>query len=90
MRLFAVLLLFLVATIPACKSKEKMVQEKSGSQLVVVEKKPVAGDKAELTQPLPAQIEIPQQDLTPLKKVRKGFTVVEWGGAVVEQVNMTE
>jgi hypothetical protein len=48
MRLFPALLLLLMI-IPACKSKEKMVQEKSGSQLVVVEKKPVAGDKAVIT-----------------------------------------
>jgi hypothetical protein len=37
-----------------------------------------------LTQPLNANVDFPLQDLTPLKKVRKGFTVVEWGGAVVE------
>lgn len=83
MRLFPVLLLLLM-TIPACKSKGKIAQEKSGSRLVDVEKKPVAGNKAVLTQPLPAHIDFPQQDLTPLKKVRKGFTVVEWGGTVVE------
>ncbi len=31
-------------------------------------------------QGLDAPIEIPEQDLTPLQKSRKGFTVVEWGG----------
>ena len=41
-----------------------------------------------LTQPLPAKIDYPEQDLTPLKKTRKGFTVVEWGGSVVEVVEI--
>lgn len=41
-----------------------------------------------LTQPLPAKIDFPEQDLTPLKKTRKGFTVVEWGGSVVEVVEI--
>jgi hypothetical protein len=40
-----------------------------------------------LTQPLNANIDFPLQDLTPLKKVRKGFTIVEWGGAVVEMAD---
>jgi hypothetical protein len=36
-----------------------------------------------LTQPLSEKILFPLQDLTSLKKTRKGFTVVEWGGSVV-------
>ncbi|MFM1999336.1 MAG: hypothetical protein RL204_1283 [Bacteroidota bacterium] len=39
-----------------------------------------------LTQPLSEKIQFPLQDLTSLKKTRKGFTVVEWGGSVVEMV----
>ncbi len=41
-----------------------------------------------LTQPLPAKIDFPAQDLTSLKKTRKGFTVVEWGGSVVDVVEI--
>jgi hypothetical protein len=40
-----------------------------------------------LTQPLSEKIQFPLQDLTSLKKTRKGFTVVEWGGSVVEMVD---
>lgn len=36
-----------------------------------------------LTKPLNEKINIPLQDLTPLKKSRSGFTVVEWGGQVL-------
>jgi len=36
------------------------------------------------TKPLPHRIEIPLQDLTPLKMERKGYTVVEWGGSFLE------
>jgi hypothetical protein len=41
-----------------------------------------------LTQPLQTKIDFPAQDLTPLKKTRKGFTVVEWGGSAVDVVEM--
>jgi hypothetical protein len=34
--------------------------------------------------PLAAPIEIPLQDLSALKKERKGFTVVEWGGSLLK------
>jgi hypothetical protein len=34
-----------------------------------------------LTQPLQSKISFPLQDLSNLKKVRKGYTVVEWGGS---------
>ena len=37
-----------------------------------------------LTQPLSRPIQLPVQDLQPLQKTRKGFTVVEWGGSVVD------
>lgn len=36
-----------------------------------------------LTQALQNNIKIPLQDLTRLKKTRKGFTVVEWGGSLI-------
>jgi hypothetical protein len=39
-----------------------------------------------LTQPLKSKIEFPLQDLSGFGKERKGFTVVEWGGAEVECV----
>lgn len=34
-----------------------------------------------LTRPLTNKIDVPLQDLKPLHKTRKGFTVVEWGGS---------
>ena len=34
--------------------------------------------------PLQAPIEFPQQDLRKLSKLRKGFTVVEWGGSLLK------
>jgi len=34
--------------------------------------------------PLAAPIEIPLQDLSKMKKERKGFTVVEWGGSLLK------
>lgn len=34
-----------------------------------------------LTRPLKNKIDVPLQDLKPLHKTRKGFTVVEWGGS---------
>lgn len=40
-----------------------------------------------LTKPLKAKIEYPLQDLSTLKKSRKGFTVVEWGGCELENEN---
>lgn len=39
-----------------------------------------------LTQPLSEKILFPLQDLTSLKKTRKGYTAVEWGGSVVAMV----
>ncbi|MDD3878010.1 MAG: carboxypeptidase-like regulatory domain-containing protein [Bacteroidales bacterium] len=39
-----------------------------------------------LTQPLQSKIDFPEQDLRPLQKTRNGFTVVEWGGSVVDFV----
>jgi len=39
-----------------------------------------------LTKPLKSKINIPLQDLSALKKSRKGFTVVEWGGSVIENI----
>jgi CarboxypepD_reg-like domain len=39
-----------------------------------------------LTQPLKNNIQFPLQDLSSLKKERKGFTLVEWGGAVISSV----
>jgi len=40
-----------------------------------------------LTQPLKSKIDFPMQDLSPLKKTRKGFTVVEWGGTEINSIN---
>ncbi|MBL7765639.1 MAG: carboxypeptidase-like regulatory domain-containing protein [Chitinophagaceae bacterium] len=40
-----------------------------------------------LTQALNSNIKIPLQDLSPLKKARKGFTLVEWGGSVIHSMN---
>lgn len=37
-----------------------------------------------LTQPLQFKIDFPLQDISALKKVRKGYTVVEWGGSIVD------
>ena len=39
-----------------------------------------------LTQPLESKIDIPLQDLSSLKKTRKGFTVVEWGGSEIKSI----
>jgi hypothetical protein len=39
-----------------------------------------------LTQALDHKITFPLQDLTPLKKTRKGYTAVEWGGSVIERI----
>jgi hypothetical protein len=36
-----------------------------------------------LTLPLQHNMHMPEQDLSPLKKERKGYTVVEWGGSVL-------
>ncbi|MCG9881339.1 MAG: carboxypeptidase-like regulatory domain-containing protein [Bacteroidia bacterium] len=41
-----------------------------------------------LTQPLKSKIDYPKQDLTKLKKTRKGFTVVEWGGSTINIPNL--
>jgi hypothetical protein len=40
-----------------------------------------------LTKALDENIEFPLQDITPLKKVRKGYTAVEWGGTVIHHLN---
>jgi len=37
-----------------------------------------------LTRPLQTKIDFPIQDISALKKTRKGYTVVEWGGSVVD------
>lgn len=41
-----------------------------------------------LTKPLTTKINFPLQDLSPLKKERKGFTVVEWGGSELNDIGM--
>lgn len=41
-----------------------------------------------LTQALQSKIDFPMQDLSTLKKSRKGFTVVEWGGSVIQGSNL--
>ncbi len=40
-----------------------------------------------LTQALQSKIDFPVQDLSTLKKIRKGFTAVEWGGSVIQGIN---
>jgi hypothetical protein len=40
-----------------------------------------------LTQALQSKIDFPVQDLSALKKSRKGFTAVEWGGSVIQVIN---
>lgn len=39
-----------------------------------------------LTRPLTNKIDVPLQDLKPLHKTRKGFTVVEWGGSIISTI----
>lgn len=39
-----------------------------------------------LTQPLKNSINAPLQDLSDLRKTRKGFTVIEWGGSVIDTI----
>lgn len=39
-----------------------------------------------ITQALHSKINFPMQDLKPLKKTRKGFTVVEWGGSETHSI----
>lgn len=39
-----------------------------------------------LTQPLKSRMNYPSQDLSTLKKTRKGFTVVEWGGSEIKSI----
>lgn len=36
--------------------------------------------------PLTSKIDVPLQDLKPLHKTRKGFTVVEWGGSIISNI----
>ena len=38
-----------------------------------------------LTQALDYKITFPLQDLTPLKKTRKGYTAIVWGGSVIKK-----
>ena len=59
--------------------------EKS-AELVITPKPETTIRVMMLTQPLSYKIQCPQQDLSSLKKTRKGFTVVEWGGSVVAMV----
>lgn len=40
-----------------------------------------------LTQPLQSRVDVPVQDLNSLKKSRQGFTVVEWGGSLVDGIS---
>lgn len=39
-----------------------------------------------ITQPLQSRISVPLQDISALKKNRKGFTLVEWGGSVFDAI----
>jgi hypothetical protein len=39
-----------------------------------------------LTKSLKQKIEVPVQDLAPLRRERKGFTVVEWGGSIINDL----
>ena len=39
-----------------------------------------------LTQALEYKINIPLQDLNSLKNKRKGYTVVEWGGCLINTI----
>lgn len=39
-----------------------------------------------ITQPLNSTITFPMQDLSKLHRTRKGFTVVEWGGSVIQNL----
>jgi len=41
-----------------------------------------------LMKPLDSKINFPLQNLSELKKSRKGFTVVEWGGSVLTEISM--
>ena len=41
-----------------------------------------------LTQPLKSSMDYPMQDLSTLRKTRKGFTVVEWGGSIINVPNL--
>jgi len=41
-----------------------------------------------LTQALESKIDYPLQDLSTLKKTRRGFTVVEWGGSIINLPNL--
>lgn len=41
-----------------------------------------------VTEPLTRKIDVPLQDLKPLHKTRKGFTVVEWGGSELNHTNV--
>lgn len=43
-----------------------------------------------LTKPLEKKINFPLQDISALKKTRKGFSVVEWGGAVLKNLPLLE
>lgn len=41
-----------------------------------------------LTQPLKSRMDYPLQDLSTLKKIRKCFTFVEWGGSIIDLPNL--
>ena len=41
-----------------------------------------------LTRPLTNKIDVPLEDLKPLHKTRKGFTLVEWGGSVIHHSDL--
>ena len=62
------------------------VDYEKSAELVVTPKPETTIRVMMLTQPLSYKIQCPLQDLTSLKKTRKGFTVVEWGGSVVAMV----
>jgi hypothetical protein len=53
------------------------------SQLVITPQPETMIRVMMLTQPLSHKIDVPTQDLSALKKVRKGYTAVEWGGSEV-------
>ncbi len=53
------------------------------AELVITPKPETSIRVMMLTQPLKTKLNCPLQDLSPLKKERLGFTVVEWGGSMV-------
>jgi hypothetical protein len=61
-------------------------QYEEQAKLVIVPKPDCRIRVMMLTQPLNARIDLPLQELSLLKKVRKGFTMVEWGGAIINTI----